>query len=41
MEIRPVGDELFNSDGQTHKTKLTVVFRNFATAPKKLQENED
>jgi hypothetical protein len=34
MKIRPVGIELFHSDGQTdkHMTKLTVVFRNFANA---------
>ena len=34
MKIRPVGDELFNADGQTDITKLTVDFRNFANAPK-------
>ena len=30
----PVGAELFNSDGRTDMTKLTVGFRNFANATK-------
>jgi hypothetical protein len=34
MEIRPVGAELLHADGQTDMTKLKVVFRNFANAPK-------
>ena len=34
MKIRPVGAELFRSDGQTGMTKLIVAFRNFANAPK-------
>jgi hypothetical protein len=38
MKIRQVGAELFHMDGrtdrQTHMTKLTVAFRNFANAPK-------
>jgi hypothetical protein len=38
MKIRQVGAELFHADGrpdrQTHMTKLTVAFRNFANAPK-------
>ena len=38
MKIRPVGDELFHSDGwpdgQTNMTKLTAAFRNSATALK-------
>jgi len=34
MKIRPMGTELFNADRRTDKTKLTVVFRNFANAPK-------
>jgi len=34
MKIRPVGAELFLTDGQTHMKKLTVDFRNFAKAPK-------
>jgi len=34
MKIRPVGAGLFHADGQTDMTKLTVDFRNFATAPK-------
>jgi hypothetical protein len=36
MKIRPVGAELFHADGRTDKTKLTVAFRNFGNAPKKL-----
>ena len=36
--IRPVGAEWFHVDGQTHRqtdfTKLTVIFRNSAKAPK-------
>jgi len=35
MKIRPVGAELFNADGQTDRTKLTVAFRNFTNEPKK------
>ena len=35
MKIRQVGAELFHADGQAKMTKLTVVFRNFANAPKK------
>ena len=34
IKIRPVGGELFRADGQTDMTKVTVVFRNFANAPK-------
>ena len=34
MKIRPVGAELFHTDGQTDMTKLTDVYRNFANAPK-------
>ena len=34
MKIRPVGTELFHAEGQTDITKLKVVFRNFANAPK-------
>ena len=38
MKIRPVGAELFHTDGQTDgrtdMTKLIVAFRNFANAPK-------
>ena len=30
MKIRPVGAELFHTDGRTDLTKLIVVFRNFA-----------
>jgi hypothetical protein len=38
MKIRPVGAEMFNSDGgrtdrRTDMTKLIVVFRNYANAP--------
>jgi len=42
VKIRPVGAELFHSDGQTDRhdsqtdmTKVKVAFRNFANAPKK------
>jgi len=28
-KIRPEGAELFHADGQTDRSKLTVVFRNF------------
>jgi len=34
MKIRPVGDELLFADRRTDMTKLIVVFRNFANAPK-------
>jgi hypothetical protein len=33
-KIRPVGADLFYADGRTDMTKLIVVFRNFANAPK-------
>ena len=33
MKIRPMGVELFQADGQTDMTKLTVAFRNFVNAP--------
>jgi len=35
MKIRLVGAELCHADGQTHMTKLTVDFCNFAKAPNK------
>jgi hypothetical protein len=35
MKIRPVRAEFFHTDGQTEMTKLIVVFRNFAKAPKR------
>jgi hypothetical protein len=35
MKMRPVGAELFHSDGQTDMTKLIVAFHNVANAPKK------
>jgi len=38
MKIRPVGAELFHSDGQTDTTKLIVAFLNFTNAPKKTKE---
>jgi hypothetical protein len=38
MEIRPVGAELFQEDGQTDMTKLTVAFRNSAKAPIKTED---
>jgi hypothetical protein len=46
MKMRPLGEELFHADGQTHRrmdgqtdmqagmTKLIIAFRNFANAPK-------
>ena len=34
MKIRPMGAELFDADGCTEVTKLTVAFRNFAKASK-------
>jgi hypothetical protein len=37
MKIRPVGAELFHTDGRTDMTKLMVVFRNFANVPKKVK----
>jgi len=33
-EVHPVGAELFHADGRTDMTKLIVIFRNFANAPK-------
>ena len=35
IKIRPVGAKNFNADGQTDMADITVVFRNFANAPKK------
>jgi len=35
MKILPVGAELFQMDGRTDMTKLTVAFRIFAKAPPK------
>jgi len=37
MIIRLVGAELFRADRRTYMTKLIVVFRNFANAPKNVQ----
>jgi hypothetical protein len=34
MKIHPVEVELLQTDGRTAMTKLIVVFRNFANAPK-------
>jgi len=34
MKIRHVGTRLFHADGQTDMTKLPVVSRNVANAPK-------
>ena len=34
IKIRPVGADLFHTDGQTDMTKLPVAFRNFAIVPK-------
>ena len=33
MKIRPVGAEVFDSEGQRDMTKVRVAFRNFANAP--------
>jgi len=44
IKIRPVGAELFHADGRTDgrsdMTKLIVVFRNFAHAPKNRHKME-
>ena len=40
MKIRPMGTELFHSDGQPDTTKLTVACSNFAKAPKKKKKGE-
>ena len=37
MEIRPVGAELFHTDGRAAKTKLTVAFRNLTNGSKSTQ----
>jgi hypothetical protein len=37
MKIRPVGAELFHSDGRTDTTKLIVVYRYFAKALKNVR----
>jgi hypothetical protein len=34
IKIRPVGSDLFHTDGQTGMAKLIVIFRNFANVPK-------
>jgi hypothetical protein len=34
MKIRPLGAELFRTDGRTGMMKLIVALRNFANAPK-------
>jgi hypothetical protein len=36
MKSRPVGAELFHTDGRTDMAKLIVAFRNFVNAPEKL-----
>jgi hypothetical protein len=38
-KIRPAGAELFHADGRTDTAKLTVDFRNFTNAPKKVKFN--
>ena len=44
MKIRPVGTELFHAEGRTSRrsvmTELTVAFRTFAGALKKLLESD-
>ena len=39
MKIRPVGAELFHTDGRTDMTKLIVAFRNFTNEPKRITSN--
>jgi hypothetical protein len=39
MKIRPVGAELFHSDGQTEMTKVMIVLSNFANASKSHSRN--
>ena len=34
IKIRPVEGDLFHAEGETHKTKLKVAFRDFTNAPK-------
>jgi hypothetical protein len=34
MKIRPVGTELFHTDGRTDMTEIIVAFRDFRNAPK-------
>ena len=41
MKMRPVGAELFHTDGRTDMTNLTVDFRSFAKAPKEHMDKED
>jgi hypothetical protein len=36
-KIRPVGEQSFNADRRTDKTKPIVAFRNFAIAPNKAE----
>ena len=38
MKIRPVGAELFHTDGRPDTTKLIVAFRNFVNAPKNVTD---
>jgi hypothetical protein len=35
MKIRPVGDELFHTDGRTDETHLIIAFHNFANKTNK------
>ena len=35
MKIRPVGAKLFQTDGRTDTTKVTVALRNSGNTPKK------
>ena len=39
MKILPVAAELFHAGGRTDMTKLLVVLRNFANAPKIVNPN--
>jgi hypothetical protein len=39
IQSRPEGAEFFHADGRTDMRKMTVVFRNFANAPKRKGSN--
>lgn len=41
MKIRPVGAEMFHADLRTDMTKLTVAFREFASASKNKKLGSD
>jgi hypothetical protein len=39
IKIRPIGAELFHTEGRTDRTKLIVAVRNFANAPENAVES--